>query len=377
MAFVRRAWGRLRTLDPRAGDAALVAVLVAAATIEFSRSGRPLYFYPALLVTTLPLLLRRRFPIPSYLAQNVGLFLWLAPPLVTSLVAVFFGAYSMSLLSRHRLGSLAIPIGQSVILAIVGIPQHFSTPAVPAWLAELVLGVGIWLTGNTVRGLEERSRRLERERELVAQVAIAGEQARIARELHDIVAHSVSLMVVQAGAARRLLPGSPDRAARALQTVEVSGRQALTELRQLLGVLNEPDDEAALAPQPGLAQLDGLVQRLRDTGLKIDLRIEGRQRHLPPGLELTAYRVIQEALTNALKHAGGAPATVLVAFADDHLAVEVRNARGAAAPDSGGGGRGLAGMRQRLAIYGGELEAGPEPDGGFAVRVRLPLPGGD
>jgi signal transduction histidine kinase len=374
---VRRGWGRLRTLDQRVIDALVVAVLVTAVTFEFTQSGRPRYEYPALLLTTVPLLWRRRYPIPSYLAQNAGLYLWLAPPLITSLAAAFFGAYSMSLYSRHRVASISILIVQAVLLAIIGIPLHFYTPAIPAWLAELVLGIGIWLAGDAVRSQAERSRRLERERELVTQVAIAGEQARISRELHDIVAHSVSIMVVQAGAARRLLAVSPERAGQALQTVEVSGREALTELRQLLGVLSEREQEAALAPQPGLAQVGALVERLRETGFAIDLRVQGAPRALPPGLELAAYRVIQEALTNALKHAGGAPTRVLVAFEDGRLEIDVRNARGPAPPDPGGGGRGLAGMRQRVGMYGGELEAGPQPDGGFAVHVRLPLPGGD
>src|SRR5262249_55832095 len=152
------------------------------------------------------------------------------------------------------------------LLAAVGIPLHFSTPAIPAWLAELVAGVGIWLAGDAVRGLRERSRQLKRERAPVAQVAVARGQAGVASEPHDLVPHSVSNMVVQAGAARGLVAGSPDRAAEALRTVEVSGREALAELRQLLGVLGEHGPEAALAPQPGLAQLDVLVDRLRQTG---------------------------------------------------------------------------------------------------------------
>src|SRR5215831_1728078 len=370
---VRRLWERFRALDPRLVDALLVAVLTAVVLVEFTQSGRsPIHFAP-LLVTTVPLLWRRRYPIPAYVVQNAGLFLWLAPPLITSLVSVFIGCYSMSLYSRHRAVSLAIPLTQAVVLAAVGIPLGWYTPAIPAWLAELTAGVGVWLAGDAVRGLEERSRRLERERELVTQVAVAGEQARIARELHDIVAHSVSIMVVQAGAARRLIAGSPERAAEALQTVEESGREALTELRQLLGVLGEQSQEASLAPQPGLGQLDVLLDRLRQTGFAVELSREGTPQPLQPGVELAAYRVIQEALTNALKHAGGAPTRVLVRFVDGRLELEIRNVRGQAATDAGGTGRGLVGMRQRVAVYGGALEAGPQPEGGFAVRAWLPL----
>jgi signal transduction histidine kinase len=356
-------------------DALIVAVLTTAVLVEFSQSGRPLYHAPALLLNTVPLLWRRRFPIAMYLIQNLGLFAWLAPPLISSLVAVLFGCYSMSLFTRHRAVSFSIPLAQAALLAAVGIPLRFYTPAMPAWLSELVAGVGVWLAGDAVRGLEERSRRLERERELVTQVAIAEEQARIARELHDIVAHSVSIMVVQAGAARRLVAGSPARAAEALQTVEESGRAALTELRQLLGVLSEQSQEAALAPQPGLAQLGVLVERLRQTGFPVELRREGTPQALQPGIELAAYRVIQEALTNALRHAGGPPTRVVVRYGEGRLDLEVRNARGSAAPAAEGAGRGIVGMRQRVAVYGGELEAGPLPDGGFAVRARLPLNG--
>ena len=372
-ASVRRLWKRLGSLDPRLVDGLLAAALTAVVLVEFSRTGKPLLQAAGLLLTTVPLLWRRRYPIPAYVVQNAGLFAWLAPPLITSLVAVFLGCYSMSLYTRHRSASFAIPLAQAALLAAIGIPNHFYTPAIPAWLAELTAGVGTWLAGDAVRSLAERSRRLERERELVARVAIAEEQARIARELHDIVAHSVSIMVVQAGAARRLIAGSPERAGEALRTVEESGREALTELRQLLGVLSEGEQEAVLAPQPGLAQLDALVERLRQTGFAVELERQGAREPLPPGLELAAYRVVQEALTNALKHAGGPPTRVLVRLADGRLDLEVRSARGQAAPDAEGAGRGLVGMRQRVAVLGGELEAGPLPDGGYAVRATLPV----
>ena len=259
-ASVRRLWARLGALDPRLVDGLVVAVLTAAVLVEFLQSGRPWIRFPALLVTTVPLLWRRRYPIPSYLAQNAGLFLWLAPPLVTSLFAVFFGCYSMSLHARHRSVSFAIPLAQAALLAAIGIPFNFYTPAIPAWLAELVAGVGIWLAGDAVRGLRA-----------------------------------------------------------------------------------------------------------------VELRRQGTPRPLPPSLELAAYRVVQEALTNALKHAGGAATQVLVQFAEGQLDLEVRNERGAAGPEAEGAGRGLMGMRQRVAVHGGQLEAGPLPGGGFRVWARLPL----
>ena len=224
------------------------------------------------------------------------------------------------------------------------------------------------------RVLGDRDRRLrlaERERDLAAREAVVEERARIARELHDAIAHNVSMMVVQAGAERRTLDeGSQTR--EVLETVEHIGRSALTEMRRLVGMLRSDGDDP-LAPQPGLRDLPTLVTQVREAGLPVELHVDGDPRELPVGLELSAYRIVQEALTNALKHAGGdAHATVRVAYGADSLELEIAD-DGAGAPVTVGGGHGLVGMRERVALYGGRFEAARRNGGGFAVRVLLPI----
>jgi signal transduction histidine kinase len=243
--------------------------------------------------------------------------------------------------------------------------------------------LGVWGAGTIVRGRQElaaalqaRTLELERERELNARLAVAAERARIARELHDVVAHDLSIMVVQAGAERRALAGARPETADVLATIEATGRTAMAEMRRMLGVLRRSADDVALAPQPTLRRLDELVTQVREAGLPVELRVEGQARPLAPGVDLSAYRIVQEALTNALKHAGPAHACVVVRYGDEALDVEVTDdgAGGAAAP---AGGHGLIGMRERVAILGGRLDAGRRPGGGYAVRATLPLAGGE
>ena len=245
-----------------------------------------------------------------------------------------------------------------------------------------------WLGGLAFRArrahraaLEERGWLLERERESAASAAVDAEHARIAAELHDIVSHNVSLMVVQASAAREVLETAPAAAAEALTAVEDAGRDALTELRHLLGLLAPAADgeENPLRPQPSLSRLSPLVDRIAFAGLPVEVRISGEPRPLPAGIDLTAYRIIQEALTNALKHGDSAKAEVTVRYADHSLRVEVLNTgpsvltggRPLAAPEDGG--RGLVGLRQRVAVYGGDLDARRRLGGGYRVRAKLPL----
>ncbi|WP_336213096.1 sensor histidine kinase [Nonomuraea sp. LPB2021202275-12-8] len=237
------------------------------------------------------------------------------------------------------------------------------------------------------RALEERGWLLERERESAARAAVEGERSRIARELHDIVSHNVSLMVVQAGAAREVLSTMPQEAEQALRAVEDAGRGAMTELRHLLGLLapsQSGDDEpygGDLAPQPGLGRLSALVDRFAFAGLPVDVRISGTPRPLPAGIDVTAYRIIQEALTNALKHGSGMTAQVTVRYAEHYLRVEVLNngpsvlTGGASAPGDrrDGAGRGLVGLGERVAVYGGDLDARRRLGGGYRVRARIPL----
>ena len=233
--------------------------------------------------------------------------------------------------------------------------------AVAGWIAEFVKS----------KLAEADARRLWAQEE--AREAVAEERARIARELHDVVAHSVTVMTVQAGAVRRLLTPEQEREREALLTVEQTGRQTLTEMRRLLGVLREEGETAALAPQPGLGTLGSLVDQVRGAGLPVELTYEGEQMTLPPGVDLSAYRIVQEALTNTLQHAGPAHAWVAVRYGTDEVEVEVAN--DGRTENDGGQGHGLAGMRERVALCGGALTAGPRPGGGYTISARLPVTG--
>ncbi|MFF1793072.1 sensor histidine kinase [Kitasatospora sp. NPDC058263] len=268
------------------------------------------------------------------------------------------------------------------------------------WLGiALVAAVGAagWLGVAAARArrrhraaIEERGWLLERERESAARTAVDAERARIAAELHDIVSHNVSLMVVQAGAAREVLATMPEEAAAAMSAVETAGRNTMTELRHLLGLLAPPQNgeeepyDVDLSPQPSLSRLSPLIDRIAFAGLPVEMRVSGEPRPLPTGIDVTAYRIIQEALTNALKHGDGAKAEVTVRYADTHLRVEVLNSgpsvlsggRPTTAPapaKAAGTGRGLLGLRERVAVYGGDLDARRRLGGGYRVRARIPL----
>jgi signal transduction histidine kinase len=379
---LQRAWRAIATLDPRLVDGALAVALAVGAAVQLLLEGpqRPLSVVSAL-GTGLPLAWRRGFPVAAHLAQIAFAVLGARQPVTIGTLAVFIGLYSVAVYARWRWAAPVVVVVGGLVLLVV-VPASAQT--VPSWASVFVGGSAIWLVGKTVREnqaradvLAERAERLERERELTTRLALAAERQRIARELHDVVAHSVSVMVVQAGAARTLLTRQPPRAAEALLAVESGGREALEELRRLLGLLTDAEAEPPLAPQPGLGQLDRLVERVGQAGLPVDVRIAGTPRPLPAGLDLTAYRIVQEALTNALKHAGGAACDVLVEFDERELRLEVVDAGGSpGATTDRGAGRGLLGMQERVAAYGGELSAGRRPEGGFAVRARLPLPVG-
>jgi signal transduction histidine kinase len=265
----------------------------------------------------------------------------------------------------HELTNPNLPTGRAVLRAAA-----WNLTFVAAWL----LGAYLRTRRLYVAALRERAARAEREREVRANEAVADERARIARELHDAIAHGVSVMVVQAEAAEEVLDVDSAAARGALHKVQGAGREALGELRRLVGILRGPDAGSQLVPQPGVASLDRLVEHLQDAGVPIELRIEGKPKHLPPGIDLSAYRIVQEALTNVLKHAAASRASVVVEYTDDGLLLEVTDdGRGAAATN--GGGHGLAGMRERVALYGGELEARDHEGGGFLVRARLSVDG--
>jgi signal transduction histidine kinase len=337
---------------------------------------------PAIAVVPLLLLARRRWPFGAVAA----LYLYCAAVSFASdrlivypfptFLTVLAGCFLFGLLAdrRQSLIGLAIAIGAAAIVnhnnPIVHAGDYlFITIAFSiAWLA----GFGLGIKFRQVEAAEERAARLEHEREERARLAVADERARIARELHDVVGHSVSVMTVQASAVRRLLQPEQEREREALLVVERTGREALAEMRRMVGVLRRPEEAPALAPQPSLEHLERLIEQARDAGLPVELEIEGEAVQLPAGVDLTAYRLVQEGLTNALKHAHAKHARVVVRYADSEVELTVSDdGRGGGAAD--GGGHGLVGMRERVSVYGGELEAGPRPEGGFQLRARLPV----
>ncbi|WP_253768936.1 sensor histidine kinase [Goodfellowiella coeruleoviolacea] len=328
---------------------------------------------------------RRRYPL-AVLWTVLGVTL-LAPPDLPRLTfyACVIAAYSAAAYSPHRLPVLA---GLLAAVLWVGTVRDSVLPVVPNTYAPLLILVPIVVAAHGLRGWKLRTDEgrvrvstLEREQAEALRRAIEHERARIARELHDVVTHNVSVMVIQAGAARKVLASAPDQAREALLAIEAGGRAAMTELRHVMGLLtmdSHPDpaaDQAAdLAPQPTLDQVAALVARVRDAGLAVTLTVTGHPRPLPSGIELAAYRVVQEALTNTVKHAAGAAASVTVDYAPDLLRVAVTDTGGhPAAEATGGNGRGLIGLHERLGVYGGTLHAGPGAAGGFQVTARIPV----
>jgi signal transduction histidine kinase len=234
---------------------------------------------------------------------------------------------------------------------------------------------GPFVAGQVIRRRRERETELETEGEEKARAAVSDERARIARELHDVIAHAVSVVVLQSRGARKLLTPEQRDLRESLDTIERSASEALHEMRRLLSLLREQDEELALAPQPSLRRVDALAERARAAGLPVDVQVDGSLDELPAGIDVSGYRIVQEALTNALKHAGPAHASVRIKRDDRILAIEVTD-DGTGAGNGGSGGHGLVGMRERVAVYGGSIQAGPRPAGtGFSLRVELPLEG--
>ena len=335
--------------------------------------------------TTVPLARRRRSPLAvlAIIMAALSLPQLFASPMVSGyaeLLPALIASYTVarSLPGRRVLTGVAIALaGIAVLMAgdkDFRSVNELSFEAV-VWSVAWLLGWAIQVREHRASVFKGRAAHLERDRDARARAAVLDERARIARELHDVVAHGVSLMVVQAGAARLLLPedGQDPQLREPLQAIERIGRGALAEMRRLLAVLRQ-DDDVMLEPLPGLAQLDRLVGETADTGLPVELRIEGATGPLPAGVDLTAFRIVQEALTNAVRHAPGAPAQVTVRYLPSALELEVLNGRGlAAANGTAGAGHGLVGMRERVALYGGEIQTGPRPEGGYAVRATLPI----
>lgn len=287
------------------------------------------------------------------------------PQLISNAVGYFCALYALAVWSPPR----RFALGAAAIAATDLVPAMRFGNGVIWTLATLVV---MLVVRRVVRDRDERTQLAERERDLLAREAVAEERARIARELHDVVAHSVTVMVVQAQAGPRLLD-DPERLRGVFGSIEASGREALVELRRLLGILRTGDEQLAIGPQPGLGSLESLVEQVRAAGLRVVLRIEGEPVQLPPGVDLSAYRIVQEALTNALKHAGPVEAEVVVRYGVSSLELEVVDNGSTAGASAAGSGHGLIGLRERVALYGGVLEAGSRNGHGYAVRARLPL----
>jgi signal transduction histidine kinase len=379
---------RIRVLIERHAVDALLAVLIAIAIVEAwtdpDVEGSPWLLTLFALLWGLPMFARRRFPVAAPVATVAVVALQAA--IWDHSVSYSFGVYMVVLIAASQFGLLGLTragLGGGILIlaaiAFVVVRDPDGDPADIAFVASIatiawLIGFAYHERNRRTAELTERAERAERARETEARAAAAEERARIAREMHDVVAHSLSVMVVQAEAAEAMLDADPARARRPLAAVQRTGRDALTELRRMLGVLRElADDGAELAPQPGLAGLGALVDDVRQAGLPVRVRVEGEERPLPPGIDLSAYRIVQEGLTNALKHAGPASAEVVVRYGERELELEVRDDGRGRASGANGGGHGLVGMRERVAIYGGELRAGPRPEGGFALVARLPL----
>ena len=365
-------------IDQRHVDAALAVALLAgceaqiwlAGTADHRRLG------PALVAVPLCALVAVRRRLPAFVGvmataiTTAQLAVWGDPQVLLEGAAYFISLYALTVWTSTRAFAGGIAAA-GAIGAVTSFTGPHGSPSSAAFFGAVSLVV--MLIVRAVLG--DRDRRLvlaKRERDLAAREAVVEERARIARELHDAIAHNVSMMVVQAGAERRVLAGEQESTREVLETIEHIGRGALTEMRRLVGMLRS-DAPDPLVPQPRLDDLQTLVAQVREAGLPVELAIEGEPRPLPVGIELSAYRIVQEALTNALKHAGDARATVSVRYGPDTIELEIVDDGGGAPAPVAGGGHGLAGMRERVALYGGRFDAGRAPAGGFAVRVLLPV----
>ena len=364
--------------------AGIVVSIVVAVADRNTKDGPdgPLWFDVLASVACLvPFFFRRRYPFGAPVAVGVliAAISFVDSGLVSDEFVMFLSGITIAFMFgmlRERNQAVA---GAAFLVGIVAIVAHnqgdhpgdFVFPSIVFGVAWVV---GFVLAQKLQEGTEakERAERLEREREEQARIAVAEERARIARELHDIVGHSVSVMTVQAAGVRSLLKPEQEREREALEIIEQTGREALAEMRRLVGVLRRPEEGPALAPQPSLEHVEKLVAQARESGLPVKLRVEGDPVQLPAGVDLTAYRLVQEGLTNAIKHARAENAEVIVRYGDGQVELTVSD-DGAGDGEGVKGGNGLVGMRERVSVYGGELDAGPRPEGGFRLHATLPV----
>jgi signal transduction histidine kinase len=366
-----RGFDRAGLPAPPALDACLAALLTASALTASGALSDPARAL-VLVVMTAAVAWSRRAPVTVLAIEVAGVLVLPHSLILASGIAFLIAAFSAALYSDRRLVVAALLLVAAVWLLAFG-----GQVTIPSSLVPILLLAPVWLAADAIRRGElraeasaERANRLEQERE----DTLRAERTRIARELHDVVTHSVTVMVMQTGAARQIMSRDEQRAQALLECSEASGRAALEELRRLLGVLSDHDDDVPLAPQPDVAAIPSLIEQVRAAGLPVELSVEGEPQVVSGGIGVAAYRIVQEALTNVVKHARGAPSRVIVRWADTVLELEViddgasqngrvRNASG----------RGLAGMRERTAMYGGTFDAGPDPDRGYVVRARIPL----
>ena len=383
--------GRL-TASPLLVDGLIAAGLTALSVITLAAGARDIGSYSQssialLLLQTVPLVLRRVMPIPVFVVTAAATLLHAiqAEGSLNTTLGSLIALFTIAERTERRVsivGYAILAIGFGLLIIVRGgIPQALGgfVQTEVSVLATWVLGSWAGERRTYIGTVEDRALRAEREREARAERAVADERQRIARELHDVVTHHVSVIVIQAGAALRALERRPADAREALQAIDATARLALADMRRMLGILGTApvttEPERGLEPMPGLDRLGPLIESVRAAGLPVELSIDGQRRALDPGIELSAYRIVQEALTNALKHAEGARASVQVRYEPKALEVRVADHGGRGTTPVGSldtGGHGIIGMRERVALFGGTLEAGPADDG-FRVVARLPL----
>jgi signal transduction histidine kinase len=382
---------------PGVQDAAVAAVLTAASLVgvvadlhvdlpetpDGAPRGLDQLGVGLILLQTVPVAWRRRAPVAVLAVTGGALFLFGRMEYPPSLAAFGF-LVALYTVAAYRSRRTSIP---AVLVSVAGVAAIMVLGRGPveadALLAELVIIGAAWWLGDGLRirreqliELEDRAVALERDREERAERAVAEERRVIARELHDVVAHNVTVIVAQAGAAQQIFDVAPQEAREVLGTIEHTGREALVEMRRLMGILRTHDDEDGRSPQPGLRNIDLLVSQVRNAGVPVTLAVEGTPRPLPVGLDMSAFRIVQEALTNVLKHAGPTSAHVVIRYGQDRLDLVVTdNGRGASSNGRGGNGRGFGqlGMRERVALFGGDLRVRTAPGGGYQVSASLPF----
>ena len=385
----RTALERWQSVDRRVLDTAVAALIFAFMALELAskalesgeRASGPIAYALAAAVA-LPIAVHRRYPMAALGTATVAAILYSVGRFTSfpgyALFALVFG---ISLHAGRRRAAAAF--GAALLALGVALSlQPATVVTTSTWVSTILATAVAWLSGENIRSrrlrwsaLEERTRRLETEREDRARQAVSDERLRIARELHDVVAHSMSVIAVQAGVANHVIDSRPEMARQALATVETNTRSALVEMRRLLGVLRQGDEpSASLVPAPGLVEVPGLVQQFAEAGLMVDVRVDGVPDQVPDGVDLSAFRIVQEGLTNVLRH-GGPKAEVTVGYQSGTVRIEICDdgrAPGGSAMVGKEPGHGLLGMRERVAVFGGTLVAGPRPGGGFRLAATLP-----